>query len=41
MEFFVKAPRDGVIDKVNAAEGDAVQMKQELITLERQTEATE
>ena len=30
MEYFVKAPRDGVIDKIKVKEGEAVAMKQEL-----------
>ena len=30
MEYFMKATRDGVIDKIKIREGDTVAMKQEL-----------
>ena len=32
MEYFMKAERDGVIDKIKTNEGDSVSMKQELAT---------
>ena len=36
MEYFMKATRDGVVDKIRVAEGDTVAMKQELATFVRE-----
>lgn len=33
MEYFVKATQSGVVDNVMIAEGDAVQLKQKLVSL--------
>ena len=41
MEYFMKATRDGVIDKIKIKEGDAVAMKQELATFVREKVAEE
>ena len=39
MEYFMKATRDGVIDKIRIGEGDTVAMKQELATFVKEMEA--
>ena len=41
MEYFMKATRDGVIDKIKVKEGDTVQMKQELANFVAQAIANE
>ena len=42
MEYFVKAPRDGVVENIKVKEGDAVAMKQELATFVKEVaEASE
>ena len=40
MEYFLKATRDGVIEKIKTSEGDTVAMKQELATFVREKIAT-
>jgi len=42
MEYFMKAQRDGVIEKIRCREGDTVAMKQELANfVKEQVAATE
>jgi biotin carboxyl carrier protein len=38
MEYFVKATADGVVDLVKCSEGDAVQLKQKLVTFKAPAE---